>query len=206
MCLVRGVCLPGENGKFILVFFELRKYIASCMTRRIVLLVYGIILRINKVHIRMDMVRKDRWLLLLMYCFFHNERMPWKHSQSIMLPPPGWTVKAMTKGCLLMEVLRPTRQRPSVPRSTERDSSENATCCHSVDVQLRYSRDNSNPHHRWTAVIIGAWTRNLLRRLRSSSVRGTIALETLLVVHWLIWAVSSSTIEHLFARTHLHIL
>ncbi|GFT82267.1 hypothetical protein TNCV_4650751 [Trichonephila clavipes] len=47
--------------------------------------------------------------------------------QTIMLPPPAWTVPAMVAGWFLSEVSRLIRQRPSVPWSIKRDSSENAT-------------------------------------------------------------------------------
>ncbi|GFU89481.1 hypothetical protein TNCV_3898291 [Trichonephila clavipes] len=44
----------------------------------------------------------------------------------------------------LSEVSRLIRQRPSVRWSIKRDASENATCRHSVDVQLLYWRANSS--------------------------------------------------------------
>ncbi|GFW50681.1 hypothetical protein TNCV_2889831 [Trichonephila clavipes] len=72
-----------------------------------------------------------------------------KHSQTIMLPPPAWTVPAMVARWLfLSEVSRLIRQRPSVRWSIKRDSSENATRRHSVDVQLLYWRANSSLRRR----------------------------------------------------------
>ncbi|GFY47614.1 hypothetical protein TNIN_366221 [Trichonephila inaurata madagascariensis] len=68
LSLSPAVCCPEDNG--ILVFFEPRTYIASCMAFRIVLLVDAITLRENNAHVGVD--RKDRCVLVLLYRAFHN--------------------------------------------------------------------------------------------------------------------------------------
>ena len=49
----------------------------------------------------------------------------------------AWTILAMVAWCLLSEVSQHICQHPSVQWSIKLDSSENATWCYSVDIQLR---------------------------------------------------------------------
>ncbi|GIY11970.1 hypothetical protein CDAR_449241 [Caerostris darwini] len=121
------------------------------MTPRIVLLVDAIILRKTNSHVGVDMVRKDRCVLVLI----HRATMMSAPSecqenilQTIMLPPPAWILPAIVAGCLLLDVSRRIRRRPSVRWSRKRNSSEKATCRHSVDVQFRYWRANYSLRHR----------------------------------------------------------
>ncbi|GFV69909.1 hypothetical protein TNCV_1982761 [Trichonephila clavipes] len=66
--------LAREDGKLILVLFEPRTYTGSCMAPRIVLLEDAIILRKNNAHVGVDMVRKDRCVLVLIHRAFHNDQ------------------------------------------------------------------------------------------------------------------------------------
>lgn len=58
--LCPGVCCPGENGKLILVLFEPRTYIASCLTPQVIMLEDAIILMKQNLHVQLDIAWKER--------------------------------------------------------------------------------------------------------------------------------------------------